>query len=613
MKKARHSLSGRETFNRHVDWFFRMTLFIFLIIVMRATILQLTDIYEDRPEKTKQRHLKEKWIRPLRGEIVDRNSVMLATSLSFKTVLMDPFKVRSVPLEGRLREFGTIENILGVSGHTLRELSESRVAMVPVKRAVGIRAINKINEFIRKGRLPGIEIIDEQVREYPWGVSTRAMIGTVRGSHDLLIHFKKNKAMSHSVIRRRFPWYPYAAIGGATPQRGVGGVEQVFDRWLAGIPGRYLIHLNRDMNPTDRFSENLDNGKAPFSIGLTIDVKLQRFVSQLIQEKLLQKEAGLAMALVMEAHKGEILAAYSVSSKNGQLVANDSRIFTSSFEAGSVAKPVMMLYALKQGVISPKDRFDCNVPTRIGDKVYRDEHRYTRDLSPKEILAFSSDSGMVQIVKRMIAHSGDRFPVDTVNFLKGCGIGENMPINHPAIPKSALPSPDRWSLITPSQIAIGYEFNVSPFHLVSLYSAFANGGKRVKPILVKKIFESNGKTVKEFRQKEPLRQCFPRSYANLIHDYLRAVVSTKGGTGRRAAIQGVDIAGKTGTARRLVNGKYSRKSHNSTFIGILSTANNRTMVIGVFFQGIRKGSDYGGTACAPVFKEIAQYILKKQK
>lgn len=606
-------MSGREAFNRHVDLFFGVTMIVCLIIVIRITVLQLTDLYRERSEKTKQHHLEEKWILPLRGEIIDRNGVLLATSLSFQTVLMDPFKMRTLPKERRLKVFETITKILGISLRELQQIGMLRLAMFPVKRAVGVNTIKKMKKIIRNGFLPGIEIIDEQVREYPWGDSTKAMLGVVRGSSDIVTDFiKKNRDMSNQNIKRLFPWYSYAAIGGATPQRGIGGVEQVFDTWLAGTPERYIIPLDRSMQSTDRMFEKLENGEQPFSIGLTIDVELQRFMAQLIKNKLLEKRAKLAMAVVMEAFSGEILAAYSASVNSGQLMADDSQIFTSSFEAGSVAKPMMMVYAFKLGVISEKDRFNCNSPTKIGDKVYKDEHRYPHNLTPKEILVFSSDVGMTKIVKRMILKKGDQFPTDAINFLKGCGVGENISMKHPAIPKSTLPSSDRWSAITPSQISIGYEFKVSPFHLVSLYAAFANGGRRVKPILVKKIFGTDGKAVKTHFQKAPLRECFPERYANLIHDYLRAVVSTKGGTGRRAAITGVDIAGKTGTARRLVNGKYSRKSHNSTFIGILPVRNNFTMVIGVFLQDIKRGSDYGGTACAPIFKEIAQYIIDSE-
>ena len=186
-----------------------------------------------------------------------------------------------------------------------------------------------------------------------------------------------------------------------------------------------------------------------------------------------------------------------------------------------------------------------------------------------------------------------------------------MAIDHTAIPRSTLPAPDQWTSITPSQLSIGYEFEASPFHLVSLYAAFANGGSRPEPILVKRIIDKNGKSIRAFSQKRPLETSLPPRYASLIYEYLKSVVSMAEGTGRKAAIDGRDIAGKTGTARRLVNGRYSRKSHNSTFIGILPVQENLIVTIGVFFQDIKRGSDYGGAACAPVFREIAEYIIEQ--
>jgi len=292
------------------------------------------------------------------------------------------------------------------------------------------------------------------------------------------------------------------------------------------------------------------------------------------------------------------------------VVSDDNQVFTSSFEPGSVAKPLMMLHAFELGLVSEDDRFDCNLPTRVGNKTYRDEHRYTRHLSPKEILAVSSDSGMIQIVRRMISNKGGRLAADTLSFLRRCGLGESMSISHTAISRSTLPSPEKWTAITPSQLAIGYEFEASPFHLVSAYAGFANGGKLVRPMLVRKVLDKDGLPVREFSQERPLKPCFSPRYATLIHGYLKAVVSMKGGTGQRAAIEGLDIAGKTGTSRRLVRGKYSRKSHNATFVGILPVEENLTLVIGVFFQDVKKGSDYAGVVCAPVFREIAEYLIE---
>jgi cell division protein FtsI/penicillin-binding protein 2 len=560
----------------------------------------------------KSDHLREEWGIPVRGRIVDRNHVLLGTSLPLQTVAMDPYKVRSLSEIRRQKMFETLEGILGVSFVTLEKLSNRRIAAVPVKRGVDTDTESIIREYVTKGVLPGIQTISEQIRKYPWEDDTGAILGVVRGSRDILLNFlKANSSLPSREIRKKFPWYPYASISGATPQRGVGGIEQALDPWLSGSVDRYLCHLDRDQNPMQIFKERIERGRAPCSVVLTLDIHLQRFVSRLIRNKVKEKEAMLGMAVAIKAHSGEILAAYSASFDTGRLFTNDSRVFTSSFEAGSVAKPLMMLYAFTLGVIDENDLFNCNQPVRIGDKTYVDEQEYTHDLSPKDILTVSSDSGMAQIVKRIIQDRGSRLAVDTVNFFRECGLGKNISMTHTAICRSTLPSPARWSSITPVQIATGYEFKVSPFHLVSLYCGFANAGKIPAPVLVKSVVDESGKSVRGFQQDQPLNPRFPPNFASMIYDYLKSVVSAKGGTGRKAAIDGVEIAGKTGTARRLVNGKYSRRSHNSTFMGILPIEENSPLVIGVFFQDIKKGNDYGGAACAPVFREICEYIIEQ--
>ena len=605
-------LSGRESFNNHTDWCFCMAFALCVCILSKTGLLQGTGMYVREAETTKLIHLREELLQPARGEIVDRNGVLLATSLRFQTAAMDPFKIRSLPGQRRQEEFETLQRILGVSVGELEILSRRKVAMIPVQRAVGSKTALKISTHIQRGKLPGIELVTEQVREYPWGGYTRAILGVTRGSSDTLLAFKRqNKPISHRRLRRIFPWFRYCAISGAVPQRGVGGIEEVFDPWLTGAPDHYIHHLDRNRNLIDGFTRRIKEGKSPCSVALTIDIHLQRFVAQAIQKKLAETGAILGMAVVMDARSGQTLAAYSASLHEGKMVFDDSRIFTSSFEPGSVAKPLMMLYAFELGLVSENDRFDCNLPFRVGNKIYRDEHRYTRDLSPKEILALSSDSGMAQIVKRIISKKGDRLSADTLGFLRRCGLGESMAVNHTAISRSTLPSPAKWTSITVSQLAIGYEFTVSPFHLVSAYAGFANGGRLVRPVLLKKIADKDGVTVRKFSQKAPRPRCFSTRGAGLIHDYLKAVVSMEGGTGRRAAIEDIEIAGKTGTSRRLVNGIYSRKSHNSTFVGILPVEESQTVVIGVFFQDVRKGSDYGGVVCAPVFRDIALFLLEK--
>ena len=146
---------------------------------------------------------------------------------------------------------------------------------------------------------------------------------------------------------------------------------------------------------------------------------------------------------------------------------------------------------------------------------------------------------------------------------------------------------------------------VSPFHLVRIYAGFVNGGMLPSPFLVRRIMDPDGNPV-EFNKRPSLKKCFSPHVASLIYAYLKSVTSSEHGTGVKAAVEGYEIAGKTGTARRIVNGRYSRRTHNSAFIGILPLANDRPLVIGVFFQDVKKGSDYGGSACAPVFKKTFQ-------
>ena len=604
-------LSSREVFRWHVDFCFYVAVGVCAIVLLKTSVLQLTDLYLMKCLRTKQNLLKEKLTFPARGEILDRNGILLATSLPFQTLAMDPYKVRSISEKRKLIAFEILKTVPAVpSEKVLRELCMRKASIIPVKRAIDFKTASQVKQFIQKGLLPGIEIITEQVREYPWGDNTRSILGVVRGSKDILLAYKHtNRNTSRRALKALFPWSEYADINSATPQRGIGGIEQVFDIFLAGKPEKQILHLDRNLNPIEKFPGTRTDATLPCSVVLTIDIHLQQFVARLIQANVIEKQAWLGMTIVMEAKSGEILSAYSASFEKGRLIPNDSRIFTSSFEPGSVAKPLMVLYALDLGAISEIDRFNCNIAARIGDKTYRDEHTYKHDLSIKEILAVSSDSGMAQIVARVISKSGDQLPESAVAFYNHCGIGKNLLIHHTAIPKSTLPSPARWTGITPSQLAIGYEFNANPFHLVRIYAGFANKGTIPYPCLVKKIIDHSNDTVKTFQNDHRLEKCFNPRNASLIYDYLKTVTSSKEGTGKKAAIDGYDIAGKTGTSRRLVNGRYSRRSHNSAFIGILPLEKDYNIVIGVFFQDIKKGSDYGGTACAPVFKEIGEYLI----
>ena len=608
-RASSQGMSGREAFCRQVGLYFWVFLAGISVVLLRVGLIKAAQEYALVSESTKRNHTREAWVMPLRGKILDRNGRPVAVSVSYRSVVMDPFRMRSLSQPRREAVLRILRDILGVPLSRLERLSRRKVSLVPVKRAVGSGTASQIHENVRRRTIPGIELVREQIRIYPWGCATRAITGVVRGSREILLQHREKGEYKHtSNLRRDLPWSRLASISGATPQRGIGGVEQSLDGFLAGTPERNRIYLDQYRAPIVGRTSRLADGREACSVVLTIDADWQAFVARLVRETVTEKRARLGMVLVMSARNGEVLAAYSASVANGQMVPDDSQIFTARFEAGSVAKPFIMLYALKLGAINLGDRFDCNVATQIGGKAYADERSYERDLIPEEILAVSSDTGMAQVVARIIAKQGHAPAEDIVQFLKGCGFGENIALCHTVIPKSTIPSPEQWTAVTLSQMSLGYEFDASPFHFVSAYAAFANGGRRVKPRLTKRIIDGQGNVLRDFGREAPQKECFPAHLASLVYGFLKSAVSMEEATGRQAKLEGVAVAGKTGTARRLVNGAYSRRSHNSSFIGILPESDIGPLVIGIFFQDVRKGSDYGGIVCAPLFKKIAEYI-----
>lgn len=615
-KKIFHNDSShRQIFNRHIDQCFLALLFVVVVILFRVGMLQFISVHQDKCKKLKQNHLREIWNIPVRGQIYDRNGIPLATSVKIQTAAMDPFALRTLSEKRRTQVFKKLEDILGISAGDLQELSIRKSALIPIKRGISPENTAIILKEAKKGFMPGIELVYEQIRFYPWNIYTKAILGCVRGGKGLLDNFifdnclKGNTHFPIKKIREVFPWYRYSEISGATPQRGIGGVEELFDGWLSGAEERCVCHLDLNVKLRRGFSRIIKEGRGPCFLTLTLDIDLQRFIADLIRRKVMEKEALLGMAVVMDAFEGEILAGYSVSQENSKLIEDDWHLFTARFEPGSLLKPLIMYCAFEDNCITQNDRFDCNSPFKIAGQSYSDEHRYEAHLSPREIIAFSSGSGMAQVVSKIMGRERDNFPAHFYGFLRKWGIGENIRLQHTAVSKSYLPHVANWSQITPYQMAIGYELQVSPFHLLSLYAAFVNGGKRVIPLLVKRIVDKKGIIKKEFDQENHVRKCSVKNEEDPIYDYLKAVVSMPNGTGKRAAIKGLEIAGKTGTARRWMNGKYSKKSHNSSFIGILPYKDT-FLVIGVFFQDIKKGSDYGGLACAPVFRQIGEHIME---
>ncbi|MCK5178032.1 MAG: hypothetical protein KAR32_00750, partial [Candidatus Omnitrophica bacterium] len=171
-----------------------------------------------------------------------------------------------------------------------------------------------------------------------------------------------------------------------------------------------------------------------------------------------------------------------------------------------------------------------------------------------------------------------------------------------------LKDPSQWSKTTIGAIPIGYEITVTPLQLVCAISSIANEGVYMRPFVVKYVEDNQGQRIKSFEPKIVDRAISPDT-ARRVKEILKGVVET--GTGKRAQIKGVKVAGKTGTARKVIDGKYVRGKYYASFMGFAPADHPRLAIVVVFDQP--HPSYFGGTVSAPVFQEVMSNALKYLK
>ncbi|HYR08775.1 MAG TPA: penicillin-binding protein [Longimicrobium sp.] len=401
--------------------------------------------------------------------------------------------------------------------------------------------------------------------------------------------------------RRLERFYPQGRVGrevlgGVSGDgRALGGIEQAMDATLRGTDG-YSI-LRRDARGKKEASVALPAVQATDgnNVYLTLDFDLQEIADAALDEAIDSTGAQGGDLLLMDPRSGEVLAA--VSQRRGG--ARDVGAFIEPYEPGSVLKPFFVSTLLATGRARMTERVhgEGGRWTDPHGRVHTDVHAYDW-LTLRDALRVSSNIGMVKFVPRL--SPGQQF-----GFLRDFGFGTPTGIDYPTESSGRLPRPDRWSKLTASSLATGYEVSVTPLQLALGYSAIANGGSLMEPRLVREVRAAGGRTI-ERRDPREVRRVIPRSVAMEIRDVLVSVVED--GTATRASLATFEVAGKTGTARRVgAGGRYESGAYNSTFVGFFP-ARDPQLTILVRLDRPR-GEYYGGLTAAPVTRETLQAIL----
>ena len=534
--------------------------FCFLTIIARLFYLQ--QLKQDNfSQLANNQHVRKLKISPKRGEIRDRNGVPFAINLEVDSIFADPRKVEDAHLCAYhlASHFGIDEK------KAYRKLTSKR-SFVWLKRKVD----KEKTAVFKKLNLKGIYYQQEVKRVYP-----------------------KNEILSHLI--------GFAGIDG----EGLEGLEKYFNEDLSGEYGWRMISKDAKRREVWHCMPLEKPAVDGCSIELTIDQMIQYIAESELEKAFLQYQPIWGGIVVMRPRTGEILAMATRPTYNpnrfGDYPAEyrRNRLITDIVEPGSIFKIISCSSALNEGAVKFSDVFFCEYGSyRIYGHTLHDCHEYEY-LSYPQIIAVSSNIGTAKISMNLGKEKLYNY-IDMFDFGKKPGLlmhGEASGI---------FRNLKYWSNLSIVCIPMGQEISVSAVQMLKAVSVIANDGWLMKPYFVKSINYPDGK-VKEAFEAQPIRQVITPKTAKAVNEALK-MVCRQGGTGINAELEDYTVAGKTGTAQKVINGKYSDTNYVGSFVGYVPA--DRPEISIIVMMDDCKGQYYGGVVAAPVFREVARKVLK---
>jgi cell division protein FtsI (penicillin-binding protein 3) len=537
------------------------------VLGIEARLFQLQVVQHDELSARAKRHQQTKIaLEATRGDILDREGRLLAYSVEADSITADPSKVKDPA--------GTLAAICGALGDCtagerrklLAQLSDNTAQYMVIRssRTVGPEQVKRVAAL----KLPGVVLQSDTRRYYPRIDLAAHVLGFV----DI-------------------------------DNRGQAGVERAFDQQIRGRDGVAIVQV-------DAKRQRLDSrvAQAPVpgaTLELTIDLYLQYILERELKAGVEENRARGGAAIIMDPHTGEILALASYPTFNpnaaGKFTDDDrrNRATQDVYEPGSTFKMVTASAALESGVVKPMDLIDTNpgyitLPGRRSP--IRDTHPH--GVIPfEDVIVVSSNVGAVKV--------GLRTGIERMTrYVHRFGFGEALAPDFRGQSRG-LWNPNNLSESGIASVSIGYQVSVTPLQMVTAASAVANGGLLMEPRVVRALIHDGRRD--EVRPKVLRRAIEPQTAATLT-EIMEGVVSSRG-TAPAASLDRYQVAGKTGTAAKLVDGRYSRSDYNASFVGFVPSRNPAFTILVVIDTPRGPHGYYGGTVAAPIFKRIAQAAL----
>lgn len=382
---------------------------------------------------------------------------------------------------------------------------------------------------------------------------------------------------------------------------GIIGIENYYNKLLQGECGKKELirtgsgfRFTAAQNPAPVMQDGTN-------LQLTLDIQFQAILHDELLAALEKTNAESANGIIVDPYTGRILAMSSVPSLDlneysQYPVANQmNRTIGLSYEPGSTFKIVTIAAALESQRVTPWQIYDCEDGEHTSGRRTIHDHEPHGELTVSEIMAYSSNIGVSKIADVI-------GPNIMYEFARDFGFGRSTGVELPFESPGFLEQYSNWSDFSCASIAMGQEISATTLQIAMAYSAIANGGFLLKPTIVQQIYNEEPA---EF-QPQVIRQVVQTETAREVLTMLRAVVEY--GTASKAKIPGFDVAGKTGTAQKCVNGKYSDRDYISSFAGIFP-ANAPRYVCVVSVDSPSYGFHWGNETAAPVVRKVFERII----
>ena len=428
-----------------------------------------------------------------------------------------------------------------------------------------------------------------------------------RARCETLLDFQARGLIVRREVRRRYPYGSLVApLVGFTnvDGKGIAGLELEYDTFLRGANGWQVLKRNARGRVLPHFRSE---GRVPLDgarVKLTLDLDYHSILQEEMARAYERLEPRSIQGILMVPGTGEILAIAQLPSFDPNEPGSGSgagmRLLavTDMYEPGSTLKVVTAAAALDQGLHSPGTEFYCE----DGEFVY--QNLRIRDSSPRgiltfaEVLAHSSNIGIIKIAESLGASR-------LYSYCRRFGLGTRTGITLSGESAGLLRAPREWTAVSTGEIAMGQEIGVTTLQLALAYSAIANGGLLMRPFIVSEIRSPQGQLLQS-AQPEVIRRVASQTAMKQLRAMLHLAVEQ--GTGTAARLPGYSLAGKTGTAQKFLNGKYSEKEFVATFAAIFPSERPRLVCV-VAVDGPLYGSHFGGEAAAPIVSNSIRRIL----